>query len=60
MPKGDEIEEFMHHNIFNGRNRMNRYLNTLGVADRWLGEVLEIIEEAGVANETLVVMVGDQ
>jgi hypothetical protein len=35
-------------------------LNTLGVADRWLGEVLEIIEEAGVANETLVVMVGDQ
>jgi hypothetical protein len=60
MPKGDKIEEFMHHNIFNGRNRMNRYLNTLGVADRWLGEVLEVIEEAGVANETLVVMVGDQ
>ncbi|OOQ88530.1 sulfatase domain protein [Penicillium brasilianum] len=59
MPKGDKIEEFMHHNIFNGRNRMNRYLNTLGVADRWLGEVLEVIEEAGVANETLVVMVGD-
>lgn len=60
MPKGDETEEFMHHNIFNGRTWMNRYLNTIGVADRWLGEVLEIIEEAGVANETLVVMVGDQ
>ena len=60
MPVGDKIEELMHHNIFNGRNRMNRYLNTLGVADRWIGEVFEIIEEAGVADETLVVLVGDQ
>ncbi|KAJ5488587.1 hypothetical protein N7539_003477 [Penicillium diatomitis] len=59
MPVGDEIEEFMHHTFFNRRERMNSYLNTLGVADRWIGEVFDVIEEAGVADETLVVLVGD-
>ncbi|KAJ5241655.1 uncharacterized protein N7469_003246 [Penicillium citrinum] len=29
------------------------------VADKWLGEVAEVLEEAGVADETLVVVVGD-
>ncbi|KAJ5690745.1 hypothetical protein N7462_005137 [Penicillium macrosclerotiorum] len=58
MPKGDEYEELISHNIFKNKN-INRYLNTIGVADRWLGEVMEVLEETGVADETLVVMVGD-
>lgn len=59
MPKGDKYKELISHNIFKN-TKINRYLNTIGVADRWLGEVMEILEETGVANETLVVMVGDQ
>ena len=61
MPKGDDYEEMIHTNLFSIHNKkINRYLNTLGVNDRWIGEIFEILEEVGVANETLVVMVGDQ
>ncbi|KAJ5097983.1 hypothetical protein N7532_004984 [Penicillium argentinense] len=59
MPAGDEYEEYIHSSMFNHNGKVNRYLNTLGVADKWLGEVAEVLEEAGVADETLVVMVGD-
>ena len=61
MPKGDKYEEMIHTNMFSSHNKnVNRYLNTIGVADRWIGEIFEVLEEAGVADETLVVMVGDQ
>ncbi|OQE27729.1 hypothetical protein PENSTE_c004G03891 [Penicillium steckii] len=59
MPVGDEYEDYIHSSMFNHNGRINRYFNTLGVADKWLGEVAEVLEEAGVADETLVVMVGD-
>lgn len=59
MPFGDEYEELIHHTMFDHNKNINHYFNTIGVADRWLGEVSEVLEEAGVANETLVVMVGD-
>lgn len=59
MPKGQGYEELISSSIFNHNGNVNRYLNTIGVADRWLGEIIEVLEEAGVANETLVVMVGD-
>jgi Sulfatase len=39
---------------------LNKYLNTVAYADAWLGEILDELEDTGVANETLVVMVGDQ
>lgn len=60
LPKGMEYEELIASSIFNHNGKINRYLNTISVADEWLGEVLEILEEAGVANETLIVAVGDQ
>lgn len=59
MPVGDEYEEYIHSSLFKHNGRLNKYFNTLGVADRWLGEVTEVLEEAGVADETLLVMVGD-
>lgn len=40
--------------------KMNRYLNTMRYQDEWLGEILEVLEETGIANETLLVMAGDQ
>lgn len=60
MPVGEKYEKFMPTSIFNHNDRIARYLNTLGVADRWLGEIFEVLEETGVIDETLIVMVGDQ
>jgi hypothetical protein len=55
-----EYEEMISHGWWGKNKKVNRYLNTLGVADKWLAELLNVLEETGVANETLVVMVGDQ
>ncbi|KAJ5576896.1 hypothetical protein N7535_003822 [Penicillium sp. DV-2018c] len=39
--------------------KINRYLNTIRYQDEWLADLLNLIEEAGVADETLLVMAGD-
>lgn len=39
---------------------MNDYLNTVRYVDDWLGEILGLLDEAGIANSTLVVIIGDQ
>ena len=39
---------------------MNDYLNTIKYADVWLAEIMDILEDTGVADETLVVVAGDQ
>lgn len=38
---------------------LNSYLNSVHYDDKWVGKILGMLEEAGMANETLVVMVGD-
>jgi hypothetical protein len=59
MP-GNKFEEMAGWSLFGANEKLNRYLNTIGSVDQWLGQVLDILEETGVANETLVVMTGDQ
>lgn len=59
-PKGQKYEGMIRHGWAGKNNKVNHYLNALGVADKWLAELLNILEETGVANETLVMMVGDQ
>lgn len=39
---------------------MNAFLNVVRYDDIWLGELLALLDEHGIANETLVVIVGDQ
>lgn len=39
---------------------MNSYLNAVRYVDTWLGEIMKLLDETGIANETLVVLVGDQ
>jgi arylsulfatase A-like enzyme len=39
---------------------MNNYLNTVRYVDGWLGDILQVLDDTGIANETLVVFVGDQ
>lgn len=41
------------------RQDFNSYLNTVRYHDWWLGEVLQMLEDKGVANDTLVVLAGD-
>ncbi|KAK1244284.1 hypothetical protein MKX08_002422 [Trichoderma sp. CBMAI-0020] len=38
---------------------LSHYLNTVGYVDRWLDRILQILDEEGVADETLLVAVGD-
>lgn len=38
---------------------MNSYLNSVHFVDGWLGEIMTMLEESGIANSTLVVIVGD-
>ncbi|KAK2592698.1 hypothetical protein QQS21_009599 [Conoideocrella luteorostrata] len=47
LAAGDKLEDLSH------------YVNTIGFVDRWLGRILEILEEQSVSDETLVILVGD-
>ncbi|KAK2741251.1 hypothetical protein FQN57_005713 [Myotisia sp. PD_48] len=38
---------------------MNKYMNTIHYDDHWLGQILDVLDETGIANETLVVFIGD-
>ncbi|PGG95678.1 hypothetical protein AJ80_09924 [Polytolypa hystricis UAMH7299] len=38
---------------------LNSYLNAVRFDDIWLGELLGLLDDAGISNETLVVVVGD-
>ncbi|KAJ5675511.1 hypothetical protein N7462_008408 [Penicillium macrosclerotiorum] len=38
---------------------MNNYLNTARFVDDWLGDIMTMLDETGIANSTLVVIVGD-
>jgi phosphoglycerol transferase MdoB-like AlkP superfamily enzyme len=39
---------------------MNDYLNTIKYTAVWLAEIMDILEDTGVADENLVVVAGDQ
>ncbi|KAJ5094015.1 hypothetical protein N7456_009876 [Penicillium angulare] len=43
----------------NHNEDLNRYLNAVGYQDTWLADILAILEEKGVRDETLLVMAGD-
>lgn len=38
---------------------MNNYLNAARFVDIWLGDIMNMLDQTGIANETLVVVVGD-
>ncbi|KAF1730051.1 Lipoteichoic acid synthase-like YvgJ [Beauveria bassiana] len=46
--------------LANGRwDDLSHYINAIGYDDRWLGKILGVLDDEGVANETLVVVTGD-
>lgn len=38
---------------------LSRYLNTIRYADRWLQKILDILDEVGAADDTLLILTGD-
>lgn len=56
IPKDEEMFKLAGDNDW---DILSRYLNAIGYVDRWLAKVLDILEDEGVADETLIVLVGD-
>lgn len=46
--------------LYSKHEDLNAYLNTVRYVDSWLGDVMKLLNESGIANETLIVLVGDQ
>ncbi|KZL70635.1 sulfatase domain protein [Colletotrichum incanum] len=42
-----------------GLDDLSHYINAIGYDDRWLGKIIDMLNELDVANETLLVLVGD-
>ncbi|PVH90592.1 alkaline phosphatase-like protein [Periconia macrospinosa] len=59
LPPSFAKKEYMGSHDGMDHTHLNNYLNTVHFADQWLGEVLNSLDEAGITNETLVVIVGD-
>ncbi|RGP79438.1 hypothetical protein FLONG3_2399 [Fusarium longipes] len=58
VPKWFETEKYMGKE--GGRHQdFDKYLNTIRFTDAWLGELMQMFEDTGIADETLVVFVGD-
>lgn len=61
----DTPEAYGRHEMYMGAGRfgkepvLNRYLNAIRYVDNWLGEVMDMLDEANMTDETLVVLVGD-
>ncbi|KAJ5449079.1 hypothetical protein N7445_003900 [Penicillium cf. griseofulvum] len=58
-PEGWEREEYFGDIHKSQHEHMDAFLNANGFVDAWLGELMKMIGEAGIANETLTVFVGD-
>ncbi|KYK57077.1 sulfatase domain protein [Drechmeria coniospora] len=56
MPEDEEYVPLADDNKYND---LSRYVNAVGYVDRWLGRILKLLEDEGVADETLLVLVGD-
>jgi hypothetical protein len=52
--------DYLAKDVWGSERPLNRYLNTIRYGDKWIGEIMDMLEDLGVAEETLVVMVGDQ
>ncbi|GAM87625.1 hypothetical protein ANO11243_056520 [Dothideomycetidae sp. 11243] len=51
--------EYMGRNAAGKRRALNDYLNSIRYQDQWLGQIMDLLDETGMTNETLIVLVGD-
>ncbi|KAL4892221.1 alkaline-phosphatase-like protein [Aspergillus ambiguus] len=55
----DNFQKIIRSSWMGENKKLNRYLNTIHFVDNWLAEILGILEEKGVADETLIAIAGD-
>ena len=53
-------EQYFADDLMGNHEDLNRYLNSIRYVDTWLGNILQVLDDTGIANETLVVFIGDQ
>lgn len=60
-PSGFDMVEYMGrgHGLTNSHQDMNKYLNAVRWHDAWLGELMQLFDDLGISEETLMVFVGD-
>lgn len=56
-PEGFNREEYFGNTQ---HEHMDGFLNANRFVDAWLGDLMDMLKEAGIADETLTIFVGDQ
>lgn len=54
-----EHEDYLAKRRWGSEDSFNRYLNTIKYQDEWIGTIFDLLEEVGIFDQTLVVIVGD-
>ncbi|OGE52086.1 hypothetical protein PENARI_c011G04505 [Penicillium arizonense] len=58
-PEDYHRQKYFGHKHRSQHEAMDDFLNANSFVDSWLGELMEMLQEAGIADETLTVFVGD-
>lgn len=58
IPNGKYLE-LLKHSWIGANLNVNRYLNAVRFQDRWIGDILDLLEDTGIADETLLIFTGD-
>jgi hypothetical protein len=53
------VDYLQHKGSSSWHEDFNKYLNTLRYHDKWMGELMQLFDDLGMTNETLIVFVGD-
>ncbi|KAK7430701.1 hypothetical protein QQZ08_002745 [Neonectria magnoliae] len=60
LPRDFKSTQYLHtQGTMRWHKDFNKYLNTVRWNDHWLGEMMQMFDDQGISNETLVVFVGD-
>ncbi|KAJ5156738.1 hypothetical protein N7492_009541 [Penicillium capsulatum] len=55
----DEEQYFAPGRLTGKHKDLNSYLNSVRYVDAWLGDLMKVLDDTGIANETLVVFIAD-
>ncbi|CAJ0542597.1 Ff.00g001580.m01.CDS01 [Fusarium sp. VM40] len=60
LPEGYPYHDYVSHTGMNSQHdNFNKYLNTIRYHDGWMASLMNLLDEQGISNETLVVFAGD-
>lgn len=59
LPETEKYVSMVQEDASTHMSDISKHLNAVGYVDRWVGHLLDIVEEEGATNDTLIVLVGD-